>query len=280
MGAKRLVYQEPGTLSGRGSLLWFFGLTFAFSWGIWLPKAAVAQGVEMPLVERLAELPQVGAFGPSLAAVVLVLASQGFRGVRTLLRRAVDLRFEKRWLLPALLLPPVIVLGALAVAVAQGESPEYPWTGEPIVLPVAFVFILLLGGPLQEEFGWRGVALDPVQSRFGALGGGLVLGIIWAVWHVPLFFIPSETIYYNRPYFGFFVSITLLSVLMTWVYNNTNGSLLPVILLHASWNWSNGMFPAIDSDSGGLALVVLLTLTAIAVVVYWGPARLVRSPAR
>ncbi len=279
MATERVLHERPGILSRRGSLLTFLGLTFAFSWLIWLPKAAVAQGVDMPLVVTLAGLPQVGAFGPSVAAVVLVFASQGFRGVLAFLRRAVVLRFEKRWLLAALLLPPVIVLGALAFAVAQGETPEYPWAGEPIVLPVAFVFILLLGGPLQEEFGWRGVALDPIQSRFGALGGGLILGITWAVWHIPLFFIPSETIYYDRPYFGFFVSISLLSVLMTWVYNNTNGSLLPVILMHATWNWANAMFPAIDSDAGGLALLMLLGLTTLAVVGYWGPARLVRAPA-
>jgi membrane protease YdiL (CAAX protease family) len=280
MGTETGVHERPGTLRGRGSLLAFFGLTFALSWVVWLPKAAVAQGVETPLIATLAGLPQVGAFGPSVAAFILVFASQGFRGVRALLGRAVDLGFDKRWLLPAVLLPPLIVLGALAVAIARGATPEYPWAGQPIVLPVAFVFVLLLGGPLQEEFGWRGVAIDPLQRRFGALGGSLLLGIIWAVWHVPLFFTPSEDVYYNNPFIGFLVSITLLSVLLTWVYNNTNGSLLPVILMHAAWNWSNGMFPTIDSDAGGLALVVLLGLTTLAVVAYWGPARLTRAPAR
>lgn len=277
MATTGVLDERRSPLRGRGSLITFFGLTFALSWVIWLPKAAVAHGVETPLVVTLAELPQVGAFGPSVAAILLVGASRGFRGVLALLRRAVDVRFEKRWLVPVLLLPPAIVLGALAVAVAQGETPEYPWAGQPVVLAVAFVFILLLGGPLQEEFGWRGVALDPLQSRFGALGGSLVLGIVWAVWHVPLFFIPSETIYYDNPFLGFLVSITLFSVLLAWVYNNTNGSLLPVILMHATWNWSNGMFPAIDSNAGGLTLMVLLGLTTLAIVGYWGPARLVRS---
>ena len=143
-------------------------------------------------------------------------------------------------------------------------------------IAVAFVFIFVLGGPLQEEFGRRGYLLDPLQERLSALGGGVIIGLIWAVWHLPLFYIPSETIYFRNPFLGFAVSITLLSVLMTWVYNNTNRSLLPVLLFHASFNWSQAMFPILDSDPASLTLVGLLALVAVTVVGYWGPRRLVR----
>jgi len=180
-------------------------------------------------------------------------------------------------LLPALFLSPAIVFVALGVAIATDASLSFPWAGNPLVLPVAFGFVFLLGGPVQEEFGWRGYLLDPLQKRLSALGGGVAVGLVWALWHVPLFFIPSETIYFENPFLGFAVSITLLSVLMTWVYNNTKASLLPALLFHTSFNWSQGMFPILDSDPASPTLVALLAITTFAVVVYWGPAKLVRT---
>jgi membrane protease YdiL (CAAX protease family) len=248
----------------------FLGLTFAWSWGFWGPQVLLAEGV----VEGVPVLPNLGAFGPTVAAFLLVAYANGFEGVRRLAGRAIRLDYPKQWLLVALLLPPAIVGGALAVAVTTGTTPTFPWTDQPVVLLIAFAWIFVLGGPIQEEFGWRGYLLDPLQERLTPLGGGLAVGLVWAVWHLPLFYIPSATIYYDNPFLGFAVSITLLSVLMTWVYNSTNGSLLPVLLMHTSWNWVQGMFPVLDSDPGSLAMVGLLVVATIVVVVYSGPKRL------
>ncbi|WP_435075127.1 CPBP family glutamic-type intramembrane protease [Halorubrum sp. HHNYT27] len=251
----------------------FLLLTFGWSWGFWGPEALAAEG----FVESVPALPELGAFGPTVAAFVLVTYANGIAGARRLARRAVRIDFPKRWLIPALFLSPAVVFIALGVAIATDASLSFPWADNPIVLPIAFGVIFFLGGPVQEEFGWRGYLLDPLQERLSALGGGLAVGLIWALWHVPLFFIPSETIYYQHPFLGFAVSITLLSVLITWVYNNTNASLLPALLFHASFNWSQGMFPILNSDPASLTLVGLLALTTVAVVLYWGPARLVRT---
>ncbi|WP_236039596.1 CPBP family intramembrane glutamic endopeptidase [Haloarcula salinisoli] len=250
----------------------FLFLTFAWSWGFWGSKILLEMGV----VEGVPVLPNLGAFGPTVAAVLLIAYANGFDGVRRLASRAIQFDYPRRWLLVALLLPPAIVGGALAVAVATGTTPTFPWAGQPIVLAIAFVWILLLGGPVQEEFGWRGYLLDPLQERLTPLGGGLAVGLIWAIWHLPLFYIQSATIYYQNPFLGFAVSITLLSVLMTWVYNSTNGSLLPVLLMHTSWNWAQGMFPILESDPASLAMVGFLAAATILVVVYTGPKRLGR----
>lgn len=255
---------------GTGGIVVFLVLTFAWSWGFWAPKVLLEAGV----VEGIPVLPNLGAFGPTIAAFVLVAYASGFEGVRRLAGRAVQLDCPRRWILVALLLPPAIVGGALAVAVATGTTPTFPWAGQPIVLLVAFGYIFVLGGPIQEEFGWRGYLLDPLQERLTALGGGLAVGLVWAVWHLPLFYTPSETIYYQNPFLGFAVSITLLSVLVTWVYNNANGSILPVLLMHASWNWAQGMFHILDSDPASLAMVGLLAAATLAVVVCSGPKRL------
>jgi hypothetical protein len=250
----------------------FLVLTFGWSWGFWVPKVFVARG----LVQGVPVLPNLGAFGPTVAAFVLVTYADGWSGAKRLALRAVQFDYPKRWFIPALFLSPAIVFVSLTVAYLTGTIPSFPWRDNPVVLPIAFVFIFVLGGPLQEEFGWRGYLLDPLQERLSALGGGVIIGLIWAVWHLPLFYIPSETIYFRNPFLGFAVSITLLSVLMTWVYNNTNRSLLLVLLFHASFNWSQAMFPILDSDPASLTLVGLLVLAVVVVVGYWGPRRLVR----
>ena len=106
------------------------------------------------------------------------------------------------------------------------------------------------------------------------------LDALWAVWHLPLFYIPSQTIYYNLPLFGFFISTAFLSVLHTWLYNNTNRSLLPALLFHTAFNWANGMFPVLESDPASLTLLILLAAITVEVVAYWGPSTLSRSRSR
>lgn len=262
--------------NGARRLGLFFALTFIFSWALWLPKVVVASGIETEilviddLVTGIAALPEVGAFGPAVAAILLMYRHTGWHGVTRLLKRAVDFSFSRWWYIPAVVLFPVLAVGALAVAVVWGIEPTFPWAGEAYVLPIAFVYILLLGGPLQEEFGWRGYALDPLIERLGALAGSLGLGIVWGIWHLPWFYMPSMTMYYQRPLVGFMITITLLSVVMTWVYQNTGGSLAPMILLHASFNWSLWAFPAIESDVGGQAFIITLLVLTLFIVLRHG----------
>ena len=254
-------------------LLLFFVLAFGFSWAFWVPEALVAEGV----LAGWPTLPALGAFGPSVAGFVMAYADRGRAGVSDLAARTVDTGFAPRWLVVALVLFPLLAVLALGYATSQGVEPAYPWAGDLVVLPAAFVFILLLGGPVQEEFGWRGYALDPLQGRLGATGGGAVLGLAWGLWHLPLFYVPTQTVYYNRPMWGLFVSIVMLSVLMTWVYNNTGGSLLVMLLMHTAFNWSHGMLPSLESDAGALAFLALQAVVTLAVVVYFGAGDLVRD---
>lgn len=222
------------------------------------------------LIAGVAQIPEIGAFGPTVAAVLLVYLHAGRHGVTRLLKRAIDRSFPRWWFIPAVVLFPALAVGALGVAVVLGVEPTLPWTGEAYVLPVAFVYILLLGGPMQEEFGWRGYALDPLIERFGALAGGLGVGVVWGVWHLPWFYVPSMTMYYQRPLVGFMITITLLSVIMTWVFQNTGGSLALMILLHASFNWSLWAFPAIEYDIGGQAFILVVFALTLLIVLRHG----------
>lgn len=175
--------------------------------------------------------------------------TEGRAGIRRLLRRYVLWRVQFRWYAFVLLLIPAVeVLGAIAV---PGAAASYqPLTSAMIVgYPLAFASTFLLGGPLGEEPGWRGFALPRLQQRHGPLLGSTVLGVLWALWHFPLFWSGIWTPRTFANMWMFVVMITLLTILITFVFNHAKGSLLITMLMHASFNtFANRivapMFPA------------------------------------
>jgi membrane protease YdiL (CAAX protease family) len=151
------------------------------------------------------------------------------------------------------------------------------------VLLVEFVRILFLGGPLGEELGWRGFALPRLQQRHTALTSSVLLGLVWGLWHIPLYFVPGTGQHEilrtgTSPAFaiGGFVTWTIgLSVLLTWLFNQTRGSLIVVILFHAAVNLAAFLPAAVGSTGSASLLNVLLTwIIAILVVVRFGRGRL------
>jgi uncharacterized protein len=143
-----------------------------------------------------------------------------------------------RWYLFVLVgLPAVMVLGtllrpgALASFDISALAPGIGYLG-------AFVLMVVLGGPLFEEPGWRGFALPRLQRLHGPLVGGLILGSLWALWHLPGFLVPqklppSGTV---MDFVRFSLALIALAYIIQWVFNNTGGSVLMAILTHATWN--------------------------------------------
>lgn len=256
------------------NLVAFFVLTFGWSWVFWTPEVLVAQGI--------ADVPRqsghIAPFGPTVAAFMLTFLTRGRAGVIRLAKRGIDSGFRNRWLLPCLLLLPAINGGILLVAwQTERGLPAFPWTEQLVAIPIAFVYILLLLGPLQEEFGWRGYALDRLQSRWNALSASVVLGAIWAVWHFPLF-VFSETGYYRlENFWGFVLSTILLAILITWIYNNTGGSVLATILIHTSFNFAHWLFPVLETAFARRYFIIVLVVVTVGIVARWGPRTLVRG---
>ncbi len=265
--------------SGGGHLLLFFAIAFGWAWLFWVPEALRQAGlIEIPaaLVTLHAE-GQPAAWGPLIGAIVVALLQNGYQGLKDLLASMVRVRFSSWWYLVAVaLLPAIVGLAQLAALLTGEEVPASPALAEPISIPIAFIFIFFLAGPLQEEAGWRGTATSALQTRMNALFASLVTGAAWGLWHLPLFFMTREDIYYNRPFWGLLISAILLSVLFTWVYNNTRRSLFAAMLIHTSWNWSNYLFTGLLTDTGGLTFMVLLTATVVIVVLGFGPKTLTR----
>ncbi|ASJ14263.1 type II CAAX endopeptidase family protein [Thermococcus radiotolerans] len=236
----------------------FFLLTFAWSWGFW------SLGGYTKIALLLAP------FGPTLMAFLLTYLTSGKGGVKDLLRKGLSLKFPKVWLIPALLLMPAIIGLSLLIAVMSGEPlPETPLTGNPLTLIVAFFYILVLGGPLAEEFGWRGFALGRLQTKYSALVASLILGVIWGLWHLPLFYAANE-LYKNVPFPGFVAGTILFSILFTWIFNNTNGSVLTAILLHTSGNWGHFAFPITATQWGSLYSLIINFAVVLVILAVWG----------
>ena len=228
------------------------------------------------LVDFLGSPNNPAAFGPFVEAVSLTWWNERGKGAVKLLKIGVDYRFGKVWLIPIFLLWPVIMGGALAISILTGEGvPELFWVSNPLLIVFSFFLNLIYDGPLEEEFGWRGYALDRLQSRFNALISSIILGFIWGLWHIPNFWI-SEAIIYQYMW-GLIFSDILIAILLTWLYNNTGGSILVALIFHTMFILATNMFPALATQQGSLFYLIFIIAAVIAVVAIWGPRRLVRE---
>ncbi len=246
-----------------GSVVKFFVLTYALTWTFFISVAVAAIPARRPLGALLVLL---GAFAPSLVALWLTARAEGGTGIRTLLGRVLQWRVAARWYLFAVgYIPAIKLTVALVHRVATGAWPRFgtePW----YVIPVAIAF----STPFQagEEIGWRGYALPRLAARFGLARASVLLGLIWACWHLPQFFIP-EVDTYGQSFFVYVLQVTALSVAMAWLYAHTHGSLLLVMLMHAAVNNSKDIVPsAVPSATNTFGLSASL-VAWLAVTFLW-----------
>jgi uncharacterized protein len=269
----------------RHQVLGGFVLMFACTWPIDLWAAADSHGWTTVHIPAL--LPILVGYGFVVAALVATAVTEGREGVRTLLRRFLIWRTGLRWYAVVLLGGAVIDLAAIALFVVLGApAPDFAHPFASRIMPpgvslwLAAPLFLLWGAITNgEEIGWRGYALPRLQGRHGALVASLVIGVVWAVWHVPKFLTAGSAQDYS-PWL-FLVDTVAKAVLFTWVFNGTGGSLLMVTLLHASLNTSAVFLPILPAAVGDtrptLIAIGLRCVAAVAVVLATGPARLSRS---
>jgi uncharacterized protein len=273
-----------GVDRGRDILV-FFAFSHGWTWGFWALAGAVGETVwEWPA----SMLFYVGGAGVFLGGWVMVWVLHGRRGVRELGFRIVDhRRIPGRWWAVILLLFPVLTVAASIVAVAADvtQTPlDLQSAGSRFLAPAsfaAFALFILVIGPLPEEIGWRGYLLDRLQLRWNALAASLVLGVIWWSWHLPLFALPGYFDAFARTPpmpLDFLWGILPAAVLYTWVYNNTDRSVLAVILLHFMHNFT-GEFLGMDDPVRPIRLVMEWGV-AVAAVAFWGPRTLRKHRSR
>ncbi len=257
-------------------LVAYFVLAYAISWVIEIPIALSAQDIISSEVAR--EVHYLASFGPFLAAVIVASFAEGWPGVRMLFGGLTKWRVGLGYALFAIGLPLALFAFAVVVSrVTQGAWPDLGMLGEADylprlgVLPVLGLWLLTFG--LGEELGWRGFALPRLQARRSAYSAALTLGVLWALWHAPAFF-------YRDTYMAMgllvvpmvLVSVTSASVVITWLYNGTRGSLLMVVLFHALFDF----FSVSEAGGEGAPIVMsaIIVFWAVRVVKVYGPANL------
>ena len=251
----------------RAPLLGFFALTFAWSWACW----ALSPGLKTQLPWLATLLMFAGSFGPSLAAIVVMASTHNGEGLRVWLSSCLQWRIGWAWWALAMFLPLAVMLLAAGLHIALGgEIATAPASGHLLMTVVNLPLILLLGGPLGEEFGWRGYALPVLQDRLGWRAASLGLGLVWGVWHLPLFFIDG-TAQSQIPLALFLLSVVAMSVVFAWLANRTAGSVVAALLFHTAINFWPSVVPVLPTEAsyrayafvvttlGLLALVSLLT---------------------
>jgi uncharacterized protein len=233
----------------RYPLVFFFLLSFAFTWGyfwlIWAPFG---------LPDSLIAL---GGFGPAVSAFLVLAITSGKPGVLRLLRSIVHWRVGAQWYLVALLgLPILNLLAFLVVPGTLADLVAPDWRLPRLYLSEMAISLTIGIAPVCEEIGWRGFAQPRIQRLHGPVVGTLILGALWGVWHLPFFFGPlartgpeATFVSASIALVEFSIGLTGLSVVMAWVLNNCGGSTLLAILLHAAF------------DSSGLAMVALFPST-------------------
>ena len=256
-----------GETRSAASLLVFFALAFAWSWTCWL--LAPALKVHSPVAAIT--LSFAGGFGPSLAAVAVVAYGDGMSGLRRWLMKCMQWRAGWHWALLAFVFPVVFMGLAAAAHVALGGSlPPSQAAGQVGMAAANFLLIFFVGGPLGEEFGWRGYALPALSLRWGWRFGSLLLGAVWAVWHLPLFY-SAGTVQNHLPMGLYALSAIASSVLFAWLFNRSHGSVVPVLVLHTAVNaWSLIIPVMVLPDGSNLRpfqiVVGILVLTAAALL--------------
>jgi membrane protease YdiL (CAAX protease family) len=256
------------SLVRRHPLISFFVLAYALAWWIWILYAF-----------NITFLGPIFALGPFLAAIIVTALTKGTAGLKALLSRMVRWRVGLGWYAAALLIPIAVYVVAVSLNILFGAraSTAEQFGSWYLIFPLfAYSLLFPLSGAFGEELGWRGYALPRVQARLWALSAALVIGVIQTAWHLPLFMIDRST----SPV-PLIVGYMGLGILATWVFNNTRGSVLMTMLLHASFNTNAGffgeMFAGADLVRMGWLLAAGWCVAALVVVVVAGPKHLSRK---
>ena len=249
----------------RAPLFGFLALTFVWSWACWALSPAVRP--QLPWLATL--LMFAGSFGPSLAAIAVVSSTRPVGGLRAWLSHCLQWRIGWGWCAFALLLPLAVMLLAVGLHIALGgDIATSPASGHLMMTAVNLPLVLLLGGPLGEEFGWRGYALPALQDRLGWRTASLGLGLVWGAWHLPLFFIDG-TAQAHIPPALFLLSVVAMSVVFAWLANRTAGSVVAALLFHTAINFWPSVVPVLPTESSYrayefvVATLVMLALLAL-----------------
>lgn len=239
----------------RSTLVAYFVLVFGLEWLLVFFLA--------PLVPPMIVL-LIGSWLPNAAGLLVTGIAGGRAGLRELLTKVVLWRIGLKWYAVALFVPMAMTLLAIGLYTALGHAPPDP-------VPASQLWPVLLGavftGALGEELGWRGTALPRLQARWNALVSSLILGVLWGLYHLPSFLLSGLPLR-DMPLLPFLIAAVGWTVLITWTFNHTGGSLIPVFLFHFATNFTGNAtgasgVPALLWVLAGIGSVVALVVIVL-----------------
>jgi CAAX protease family protein len=248
------------------SVLKFFLLTFIVSWTLWIASAAILRLTTSPTSTLSGMLYLTGVFAPALVALVLTAQDDGRAGTLALLSRTVKGSVDARWYVFAVgYMAAIKLVVALLLRLASGTWPALG--PEPVYI---MLIAIVLSTPVQagEEIGWRGYALPRLSASLGLPGASIALGIIWACWHLPFFFL-SGADKSGQSFPVYLLGVAALSVAMAWLYWRTNGSLLLTMLMHAAVNNTKDIVPSAVSSATNVLSFRSSRVAWLSVAVVW-----------
>lgn len=233
---KVLVNQKA---SDTRKVWFFFILTFAISWGLWIPVILFWQEGSYVDYNPLILL---GGYGPFLSAIIITWKVEGKASLRNWLRRTFRWRINIVWyLLAAFLLPIGIAIFQFGLYLLLGGQADFSNTYLWYAYPVSLVLVAVLYGG-NEEPGWRGFALPKLLTNYSPIVASFIIAPMWVAWHLPMYFAPGWS-GADQPLQWFLLYAIGLSLIMAWLYLKSSRSVLPVMLLHAGTNHVFNYFP-------------------------------------
>jgi membrane protease YdiL (CAAX protease family) len=252
------------------SLVAFFALTFAVTWTCFITVVRSggfpADAGPRPLLQVLLYL---GIFAPALVALALTARARGAPGVRELLAGLSRFDVSARWYAFALVYMPAVKLAAAVVQrVMSGAWPRFGTETWYLMLAAIPISTLTQAG---EEIGWRGYALPRLAGRLGLGLASVMLGVIWAVWHLPLFHLTGADTY-GQSFPVYLMQVTAISVAMAWLYWKTGMSLILVMLMHAAINNTKDIVPSVSRVAQNPLVPTASSISWIGMALLWIPA--------
>jgi hypothetical protein len=259
----------------------FLGFTLALSWLVfWGPLALF----KIPTISFVSNIKGpawaitlfiIGGFVPSLLAIFLTWKKEGITGLRLLGRCILQFKLGWRWYVFIFLIVITGTAGQLTINKLQGNA----FNGYLFLAQSGSFLPLLILGPLSEEIGWRGYALERLQTRWNALTSSLIIGVVWALWHLPLFMMVGTSQHeLGLPFIGFLITLVTSSILYTWLYNNTQQSLWSAVLLHWLYTYAAQvlLYGVTRSPLYNWLECLPYVIMAAIVVLIWKPQKLSR----
>lgn len=245
-------------------VFWFYVLAFVISWLGWLPMVAASQGVSLfkhPAFQILLILP---AIGPTLAAVIVQRVLVGKAGTDSWFRSLWRWKVSVLWLVVTIALPATLHLADNLVARILGLPLSLEIASEKTAGLVLSAFVIALISNPWEEVGWRGFALPRLQAHHTAFTATLIVGTLWALWHLPIFFWTDNPMS-QYPFVLWFISTVASAFTYTWLYNSTQGSVLVVALYHVLNNTYGAL---IGSGSVAASCIVNVGVAVVLISVF------------